>query len=101
MSCSFMDTMIYCCYVLWQMLCHMFFGMLYALADVIVMLLADVIAIIMCSRCCNHQADGAACCLARWQMLLPYYCVWQMLCQLSIHVAIIIWQMLLPRWQME
>ena len=29
-------------------------------------------------------------------MLLPYYCVWQMLCQPSIHVAIVMWQMLMP-----
>ena len=44
---------------------------------------------IMFSRCYNHQTDGTACCLARWQMLLPSYCVWQMLCQISLYVAIV------------
>ena len=32
-------------------------------------------------------------------MLLPSYCIWQMLCQLSMYVATVMWQMLLPRWQ--
>ena len=42
---------------------------------------------IMCGRCYNHQADGTACCWARWQMLLPLYCMSQMFGQLSMHVA--------------
>ena len=31
-------------------------------------------------------------------MLLPLYYVWQMVSQLSLYVAIDIWQMLLPGW---
>ena len=34
-------------------------------------------------------------------MFLRLYCVWQIVSQLSLHVAIDIWQMLVPRWQME
>ena len=41
-----MDTKIYRCYILWQMLCLMFFGMCHALADVTSKLMADVIAML-------------------------------------------------------
>ena len=56
-----MDTVIYCCYVLWQMLCHMFFGIKYALADVIAILVAYVVAIL-----CVVDAKP----LGRWYRLL-------------------------------
>ena len=84
-----MDT-IYIVVVLWQMLMPYVLWHILCLGRCYAILLADVVAIVMCGRCYNHQADGTACCLARWQMFCHIYCMWQMLCQLSIHVAIIV-----------
>ena len=77
------------------MLCHMFFGMCHALADVTANLWQ------MCHACCNHQADGIACIVKQGgrcncRVLL---CVADVM-QPIIHVAIDVWQMLMPggRW---
>ena len=50
--------------------------------------MADVIVILYVVDGITTEAYGITCCIARWQMLLPLYYVWQMVSRLSLHVAI-------------
>ena len=51
-SCNFMDTKLYCCYIVWQMLCHVLWH---------VTCLGRWYCHVVCGRYYSHQADGIAC----------------------------------------
>ena len=81
------------------MLCHMFLGKWYTLGGVIAIYVADVVAILCVVDVVTTR-----------QMVQPVveqgsrcycHCMWQMLSKLIMHVAIVMWQMLLPRWLMD
>ena len=67
--------------------------------------------LVLCGRCYNYQADVAAYSFTNWQILLPLF--WSVadviaivdfvadVLPSNIYVAIVVWQMLLPRWQTE